>query len=77
MVSSPDQIMAELVEFYSNLYQSQQQFFTESLQKFLNGIKLPCLSEAQWRFLDAPITLKQLQMAAGLFPNSKASGVDE
>lgn len=37
---------------------------------------LPCLSHSHKRFLDAPLTLKELQLATSLFPISKAPGDD-
>lgn len=46
VVNSPDQIMAELMEFYFDLYHYKQQYSAETLQNVLNGIDLPCLSEA-------------------------------
>lgn len=76
VVHSPDQIMTELVVFYSDLYQSKQRYSADFLQNFLDGIELPCLSEAHKRFLDFPITIKELHHVASLFPNSKAPGDD-
>lgn len=64
--------MTELVEFDSALYQSKQLYSSDSLQTFLNWIELPCLLEAHRRFLDSPITVKELHQTASLLPNSKA-----
>lgn len=39
--------------------------------------ELPTLSDAARQLLDAPLTLEELQVATGMFPNSKAPGEDE
>lgn len=76
LTNSPDQILAELVRFYSSLYQSKQTYSQESLTEYLDEVQLPSLSEASRDELDDPITIEELQVATSLFPNSKAPGDD-
>lgn len=63
-MNDPTIIMQELVEFYSDLYRSRQDYTPEELQDFLHGIKLSCLSASQRQLLDPPITEEELQCAA-------------
>lgn len=76
LTNAPDQILAELVEFYSSLYESKQTYTLDSLTEYLDNIQLPCLQMAAREELDAPLTVEELQLATSLFPNSKAPGDD-
>lgn len=76
MVNTPTHIMQELVKFYSDLYRSRQAYSLAELQKFLQGVDLPCLSDSKWRLLDSPITIEELFFAVNSFPNSEALGDD-
>lgn len=54
VVNDPAVIMQELVEFYSDLYRSRQDYTSEELQDFLQEIELPCLSASERQLLDSP-----------------------
>ena len=68
--------MSTLVAYYSTLYESKRTYTTESLHQYLDTVQLPQMSSASRMQLDAPLTLKELQLATGVFPNLNAPGDD-
>lgn len=46
----PTQIMQELVDYYSDLYQSHAGYSEVELQTYLWAVALPCLSASQIAF---------------------------
>lgn len=76
LVTALDSILAELVTFYSSLYQLKQTYGSEDIMSYLNSIRLPKLSEQNQEMLDSPITPEELQEATAVFPNCKAPGDD-
>lgn len=57
------------MDYYSSLYKSKQNYTTDSFNQYLNTVQLPRMSSRKQ--LDAPLTLKEQQLATGSFPNSK------
>lgn len=45
VTNSPDQIMSELVDYYSSLYASNQTYPLESLTDYLDTVRLPSMSD--------------------------------
>lgn len=72
LTNSPDQILSELVGFYSSLYESKQTYSSDSLSEYLDTFQLPSLTAESKAALDAPLTIEELQMVTSLFPSSKA-----
>lgn len=64
----PETILQELVSFYETL-QSWR-----CLHPRMQNVALPEMSENQRKELEAPLTIEELQVAVGSFPNCKALG---
>lgn len=60
----------------SCIYLPTSQYTTEELEAYMSGIAFPHLTTTQWRNLDSPLTLEELQMAVNALPNYKAPGED-
>lgn len=75
MVNSPEDILSELASFYVDLYGSREAYSNADLANYMSNIDLPTLSNKA-KQLDAPLTLKELQLAACSFPACKAPGED-
>lgn len=64
--------MTELVQFYTDLYQSK----VHPSEASLSHIDLPTPKPSQKCLLDSPISLEEIQKASSSFPTFKAPGTN-
>lgn len=76
VTNSPDEIMPALVSYYSDFSLTLQTYTEDSLHTYLGKVELSTLLDSARQQLDAPLTLEELQVATGMFPNAKAPGED-
>lgn len=73
----PKQINKAFKEFYENLYKPESNCGIEVIQRYLNGIQLPSLSEVdKKKALEEPMTLEEIQQAINSFDKNKSPGPD-
>lgn len=76
LCSDPADINEQFAKYYKQLYTSTNTSTSEDLHSFLNQIEFPQFSDAARSALDAPITLKEVQMAVGALQSAKTPGPD-
>lgn len=64
------------MSYYSDLYRTLQTYTENSLHAYLGEVELPTFSDSARQQLDALLALEELQVATGMFPNSKAPWED-
>lgn len=74
VLTDPSQINKQFAAYYQELYSSKVRFTEPELQAYLEGVNLPCLTEATRERLDSPITLKELQLAVKSLQGGKTPG---
>ena len=73
---SPVEINQIFKDFYAKLYSSENDPLQTDINRFLNNINLPKLTQKQQLMLDSPITDIELEKALKLMPNNKSPGPD-
>lgn len=64
------------VDFYSQLYESENLNVKEKTEQFLDNLTMPKLTSIERESLDIPITMAELEEAVGQIQNNKAPGMD-
>lgn len=76
ITQDPQEINNTFREFYQRLYSSQINPSDSDIEKFLNTIDLPKLTDEQTQHLEAPLSIEELHQGLQQMPDGKAPGPD-
>ena len=76
LITQPDLITKEQVSFYQTLYTSKKGYSHEKLEKFIEGITLPELSNDEMLSCEGILTTAECQKAIKGMKNNKSPGND-
>lgn len=60
-MNDPEQIIAELAAFYTDLYKTCDNYTDEELQRYMDNVALPSLSRQECMEMEATLTLDELK----------------
>lgn len=72
----PTAVLEAFSTFYRDLYRSHQRSDRRDMDRFLEGVDLPVLSEVERREMESPLTLEELQRAVAELSGKKSPGPD-
>lgn len=76
LLSCPEDINAESMKFFREVYTSRAQFTPLELQEYLDAIPFPSLSEEHRNLLEGDFSLEEVQTAIGSLQSGKTPGAD-
>lgn len=76
ILAKTSKIVQVFRDSYRNLYSTQKKGMDRVMEKFLEGLAIPIISQAERDFLEMPITLVELQQAIATMANQKSPGPD-
>lgn len=75
-MTDPHQVADSFLNFYRNLYKTQNTHSTQEIKNHLHSIQFPRLTTEQVKLLDAPISQEDISEALSQLAKSKAPGLD-